>query len=721
MKLSTRTLVMLSMTFCSVQGQSQCEADHIIAMADFYFAPAELTILPGETVAFVNVQGTHDVNGISNTLTGESWNNPAEFYLEQTEGTEEGTCMGVVTFDIPGIYNFDSSIGLQAQLGMVGSITVDAFTLLDLVNELWVGNFEDMPDVFASFWAMQYNCPNCLAAMEGIEDYTLFLPDVNAINALQDMMNLNQFDMLNIPDMEDILEYHIIEGSYLAEDLEPGMVLSTLNGEDALVGENASGLTIDGVNIIATDFVADNGVFHVINYGMAPSTSPEATVYQIVVDSPNHTLFEQEINANLLNDDLIGQPVINDNEDAPGHFTVFAPTDDAIFAFAEENGFDDVDDLFGSPYWDEILRRHIIEVPLTSDELGNNGLHISYGGDPIFTFVNDDGIFVENAPIITPDLLAYNGVVHVINEVIDFEFPNPVGTCGTWTLNMYAPGGEGWSGVMQVLVDNVLVGEPTVQDGFSNSYAFAVNEGSSVDMNYISEFNGWPGNFEVEDAEGTILFDSDSPTNSSSQYGSAAGVYGLKACEDAPECSEIKVTLYSDFGGWDLARLFVYDGPVLADIIGGYWFNGDALVGYVDIQDGDNVNFEVNGGYYSEYYSYQVEDEEGNILVDQVEQYVPAENVSGVVICSATSIAEASGPVALCFVPNPAEGSVMLTGIEAEVNWALTVRTLLGQEVLFQTGQGQTTLNLGRLPAGTYLGQMQTEGGASQTLRLIVR
>jgi uncharacterized surface protein with fasciclin (FAS1) repeats/plastocyanin len=721
MKLSTRTLVMLSMTFCSVQGQSQCEADHIIAMADFYFAPAELTILPGETVAFVNVQGTHDVNGISNTLTGESWNNPAEFYLEQTEGTEEGTCMGVVTFDIPGIYNFDSSIGLQAQLGMVGSITVDAFTLLDLVNELWAGNFEDMPDVFASFWAMQYNCPNCLAAMEGIEDYTLFLPDVNAINALQDMMNLNLFDMLNIPDMEDILEYHIIEGSYLAEDLEPGMVLSTLNGEDALVGENASGLTIDGVNIIATDFVADNGVFHVINYGMAPSTSPEATVYQIVVDSPNHTLFEQEINANLLNDDLIGQPVINDNEDAPGHFTVFAPTDDAIFAFAEENGFDDVDDLFDSPYWDEILRRHIIEVPLTSDELGNNGLHISYGGDPIFTFVNDDGIFVENAPIITPDLLAYNGVVHVINEVIDFEFPNPVGTCGTWTLNMYAPGGEGWSGVMQVLVDNVLVGEPTVQDGFSNSYAFAVNEGSSVDMNYISEWNGWPGNFEVEDAEGTILFDSDSPTNSSSQYGAAAGVYGLKACEDAPECSEIKVTLYSDFGGWDLARLFVYDGPVLADIIGGYWFNGDALVGYVDIQDGDNVNFEVNGGYYSEYYSYQVEDEEGNILVDQVEQYVPAENVSGVVICSATSIAEASGPVALRFVPNPAKGSVMLTGIEAEVNWALTVRTLLGQEVLFQTGQGQTTLNLGRLPAGTYLGQMQTEGGASQTLRLIVR
>ena len=207
-------------------------------MADYYFAPSELTILPGETVAFVNVQGIHDVDGLTNTLTGEPWNNPAGFYLPQTVGTELGTCMGVVTFDIPGVYNFDSSIGFQAQLGMVGSITVDAFTILDLLNEAWAGNFANMPDVFASFWAMQYSCPNCLAAMQGLEHFTVFLPDADAISALQDLMNLNQFDMLNIPDLADILEYHFIENTYLTADLEPGMVLPTLNGEGAVVGEN---------------------------------------------------------------------------------------------------------------------------------------------------------------------------------------------------------------------------------------------------------------------------------------------------------------------------------------------------------------------------------------------------------------------------------------------------------------------------------------------------
>ena len=711
----------LGLFFFCLHGRAQCEADHTIVMADYYFAPSELTILPGETVAFVNVQGTHDVNGITNTLTGESWSNPSEFYLEQTEGTEEGTCMGVVTFDIPGVYNFDSSIGFQAQLGMLGTITVDAFTLLDLMLS-W-NNDESTPSAWQSTYAMQYSCLSCAEALTGISEYTVFLPNDDAIAALGDLMNLGQFDMLAIPDFQDILEYHIVEGIYLAEDLEPGMALPTLLGEDAIVGQGAGGvLTIDGANIVETNYTADNGVVHIIDYGMAPSSSPEATVYQIVVESPNHTLFEQELVANLLNDDLIGQPVINDNEDAPGHFTVFAPTDEAILAFAEENGFDDVDDLFDSPDWDEILRRHIVEVPLTSDQLGNNGLHISYGGDAIYSFVNDEGIFIENALITVPDLLAYNGVVHVIKEVIDFNFPNPIGTCGTWTLNMYAPSGEGWSGVMQVLVDNVLVGEPTVQDGFSNSYAFAVNEGSVVDMNYVSMFAGWPGNFEVVDAEGTVLFDSDSPANSSFQFGSAAGVYGLKACEEvAPECSELKVTLYSDYDGWDSASLWVYDGPVIADIIGGYWFNGEVLIGYVDIQDGDDINFEVNGGYYPQYYSYKVEDEAGNLLVDQVEQYVPAENVYGVFICSATEIDEESGIMEVRFVPNPAQGSVMLSGIAADVNWELTIRTLLGQEVLVHYGRGQSTLDLSRLTAGTYLGQIQTQEGNSLVLRLVVR
>jgi len=63
----------------------------------------------------------------------------------------------------------------------------------------------------------------------------------------------------------------------------------------------------------------------------------------------------------------------------------------------------------------------------------------------------------------------------------------------------------------------------------------------------------------------------------------------------------------------------------------------------------------------------------------------------------------------------------VLYGIPGGVNWTLSVRTLLGQEILFQQGQGQATLDLSGLPTGTYLGQLDSQEGANQTLRLVVR
>ena len=92
-----------------------------------------------------------------------------------------------------------------------------------------------------------------------------------------------------------------------------------------------------------------------------------------------------------------------------------------------------------------------------------------------------------------------------------------------------------------------------------------------------------------------------------------------------------------------MASLFVYDGPVLADVIGGYWFNGKTLIGYVDIEVGESVDFQVNGGFYPAEYSYKVEDEEGNVIVDQVEAFEPAEDVLDVVICTLSDIAETDG------------------------------------------------------------------------------
>ena len=48
--------------------------------SNFHHAPAAPEIEAGQTVVWVNVGGTHDVNGLSSTL-GENRDNPETFYI----------------------------------------------------------------------------------------------------------------------------------------------------------------------------------------------------------------------------------------------------------------------------------------------------------------------------------------------------------------------------------------------------------------------------------------------------------------------------------------------------------------------------------------------------------------------------------------------------------------------------------------------------------------
>ena len=81
----------------ALRAYSQCEADHFIILNNFEFVPSELTIAPGETVAFVNIEGEHTLNGITNSISGEPFNNPIDIFLEQSTGNTDGVCMELST------------------------------------------------------------------------------------------------------------------------------------------------------------------------------------------------------------------------------------------------------------------------------------------------------------------------------------------------------------------------------------------------------------------------------------------------------------------------------------------------------------------------------------------------------------------------------------------------------------------------------------------------
>ena len=216
--------IFMSMGF--INTHAQCEADTTVYLTDFIFTPNEFTISVGQTVAFVNAEGTHNVDG-----TEES--NPVSFFLEETEGNIDGVCMGTVTFDVPGVYTFTSSIGVQPELGMTGTIVVDAETLADVMADFTGGSELENLAAWQSCWAFTtYYSANYINGqpgntgwvggvdLSGNEGYTVFVPTDAAVNDLMELMNLSQFDMLAFYDMVPALAYHIVPGIYMASDLE---------------------------------------------------------------------------------------------------------------------------------------------------------------------------------------------------------------------------------------------------------------------------------------------------------------------------------------------------------------------------------------------------------------------------------------------------------------------------------------------------------------------
>ena len=104
-----------------------CNVDAVLEIEaiSYSYTPENAFVEVGATVTWSNVGGFHDVNGDINSLTGTSYGNPEVFYIAPVSGNSANpTCIGSYTFNVPGVYTYDCSIGNHAQQGMVATITV---------------------------------------------------------------------------------------------------------------------------------------------------------------------------------------------------------------------------------------------------------------------------------------------------------------------------------------------------------------------------------------------------------------------------------------------------------------------------------------------------------------------------------------------------------------------------------------------------------------------
>ena len=698
---------------------AQCESNHTVILQNFEFTPSELTIEPGDSVSFINIEGIHTVNGVTNTVTGEPFGNPDPFSLPQSLGTIVGTCMGTLTFNTPGTYSYDCSVGFNAQAGMQGTIVVDAFDLNDMLMEMQAS---DTVSAWMSAFAFQTFVPEILTSLG---QHTLFVPSDNAVDAAMDFMNLGQFDMLSIPDFPEIMQYHSVPGIWTLNDLEDGMALTTLQGEELSVTVNAEGTFVDGVRIVQTGFEAFNGVAHVIDDVLAPSGLPAPHVWAWIQNSPNHTIFEQAVAAAYLQEDLSFQVLIDDSYDEPGPWTVWAPTDEAFEVLMEEQGWE-ISDLLSSQYIVELVQNHILEYIVESTGFSSGANFINLNGTTYGLSGGGGQWSYGGASVLQFDAEAYNGVVHVISEVLAPEIEVPEGTCGVWTLELTDQGEEGWGfggpfngTYVELQVNQEVLDLVTLPGGSSLVYEFGVDEGDILNAVFYSFGGGYLPGYTIFDGEGALLVQEQGTFNNDPE-----SMFGIHACEDPypNACGTIRVVLEDTYyDGWDIGALLVFVDDVLTYEL--TLPNGEGpLEIELQVNEGAVLDFVYQAAYWPQENGYVVYGVDGEVLVDQNTMDQIPGNALNVIPCPAAStVAEMERP-RWRGVPNPVvDGLVQFLGGAGRSGLA-TIQDVHGRQVHVLTLQDGAWCDLSHLQAGMYVVSFASSDGVSWgTQQLIVR
>jgi uncharacterized surface protein with fasciclin (FAS1) repeats len=100
----------------------------------------------------------------------------------------------------------------------------------------------------------------------------------------------------------------------------------------------------------------------------------------------------------------------------PGPYTVFAPTNEAFEALG--NTLDTLLEPANKEELTEILTYHVVPGELTASELSDGQQLETVQGDSLRVKIDGEEVTVDGAKVVTPDVEASNGVVHVIDEVL---------------------------------------------------------------------------------------------------------------------------------------------------------------------------------------------------------------------------------------------------------------------------------------------------------------
>ncbi|MBC7957867.1 MAG: fasciclin domain-containing protein [Cytophagales bacterium] len=250
--------------------------------------------------------------------------------------------------------------------------------------------------------------------LSGAGPYTVFAPTDAAFASLLAELGVTKAQLLaNRPLLTQVLTYHVLPARVPAAAVPAGQAITTVEGGIFKIDAAAGGALVitDGrnrrANITQTDVAASNGVIHVIDKVLLPANR---NIVQTAQASADFTvLVEAVVAANLV-------PTLQ----GAGPFTVFAPTDAAFAALLAELGVTKTALLANTALLTKVLTYHVVpgrvlaaNVPVGAPITTVQGETFSVNASLVITDRRG-----RTANIVATDVLASNGVIHVVDRVI---------------------------------------------------------------------------------------------------------------------------------------------------------------------------------------------------------------------------------------------------------------------------------------------------------------
>jgi transforming growth factor-beta-induced protein len=157
-----------------------------------------------------------------------------------------------------------------------------------------------------------------------LSNLTVFAPNNDAFQDLADALGTTVAGLLTLPQLTDILLYHVLGTEVPSSAVTNGALVQPLSNLNTLklTATAAGDVFVNQAQVIAVDITSDNGVVHVLDAVVLPIE----TVADVAIDNGFSTLVTAVVTAELL--PALSDPIYE--------YTVFAPTNQAFTDMATD-------------------------------------------------------------------------------------------------------------------------------------------------------------------------------------------------------------------------------------------------------------------------------------------------------------------------------------------------------------------------------------------------